>query len=57
MPSVRLQFALVVGGGPQTPSTPVPLFVQTPEQQSVPVEHESPFWLQNDGDWHCPATQ
>jgi len=57
MPSVSWQLAPEVGTAPQRPSAFVPVFVQTPEQQSVALAHESPFCPQKDGCWQMPPRQ
>jgi hypothetical protein len=57
MPSGWHALAGPVGAGPQSPSCCCPVFVHTPEQQSLPAEHESPICPQNEGCWQVPLMQ
>jgi hypothetical protein len=56
-PSGIWQFAGPVGGGPHVPSVAPAGTLQLPPQQSVPVWHVSPCWLQKDPCWQVPPLQ
>lgn len=57
-PSTTPQLAGPLGGFvAHVPSDAPAARVHVPVQQSVPAEHESPAWPQNDDAWHVPFEQ